>query len=49
MIFKLIIYKALDSLRIFGVIKSINDTIGGDLYIKYFDNYDSEENVCEGV
>ena len=26
-------------------IKSINNAIGGDLYIKYFDNYAPEENV----
>ena len=40
-------YKALDSLQIFGAIKSINNAIGGDLYIKYFDNYAPEENVFE--
>ena len=38
-------YKALDSLQVFGAIKSINNAIGGDLYIKYFDNYAPEENV----
>lgn len=41
-------YKALDNLQIFGVIKNINDAIGGDLYIKYFDNYESEEYVFKG-
>lgn len=41
-------YRALDSLKIFGVVKSINDAIGGDLYVKYFDNYASEEKVCKG-
>ena len=40
-------YRALDSLKIFGVVKSINDAIGGDLYSKYFDNYASEEKVCK--
>ena len=40
-------YRALDSLKIFGVVKSINDAIGGDLYAKYFDNYVPEEKVCE--
>lgn len=40
-------YKALDDLQIFGGIKPINEAIGEDLYIKYFDNYDQEENVCQ--
>lgn len=40
-------YKALDSLQIFGVIKSINDAIGGDLYIKYFNNCSLQENDFE--
>lgn len=40
-------YKALESMQIFGVIKSINNAIGGDLYMKYFYNYDFTENVCE--
>ena len=40
-------YRALDSLQTFGVVKSINDAIGGDLYIKYFDNYDSGEKIYE--
>lgn len=39
-------YRALESLQIFGVIKSINDAMGGDLYMKYFYNYDFNENVC---
>ena len=37
-------YKALDSLQIFGVVKSINDAIGEDLYVKYFDNCSFKEN-----
>ena len=39
-------YRALDSLQMFGGIKSINNAIGGELYMKYFDSYDPEENVC---
>ena len=38
-------YKALDSLRVFGAIMPINNAIGEDLYIKYFDNYSPEEKV----
>ena len=40
-------YRALESLKIFGVIQSVDDAICGDLYIKYFDNYDLEENVYQ--
>lgn len=40
-------HRALESLQIFGAVKSINGAIGGELYIKYFDNYASEENVYE--
>lgn len=36
-------YSALDNLKVFGAVKSINDTVGSDLYIKYFDNYDLEK------
>lgn len=38
-------HRALESLQIFGAVKSINDAIGGELYIKYFDNYNLGENV----
>ena len=37
-------YKALDNLQTFGVIKSINDAIGEDLYVKYFNDCNFEEN-----
>ena len=37
-------YRALDSLQTFGVVNSINDAIGEDLYMKYFDNCDFKEN-----
>ena len=40
-------YRALERMQIFGVIKSINNAIGGDLYMKYFYNYDLSENVCK--
>lgn len=40
-------YKALDSLQTFGVVKSINDAIGGDLYVKYFNNCSFKENDCK--
>ena len=37
-------YKALDSLQTLGAVKSINDAIGEDLYVKYFDNCSFKEN-----
>ena len=37
--------QALDILQIFGVVKSINNSIGKELYMKYFDKYDLEEDV----
>ena len=40
-------YKALDSLQTLGAIKSINDSIGEDLYVKYFDNCSVEEIDCK--
>lgn len=40
-------HRALESLQIFGAVKSINDAIGGELYEKYFDNYLSKENVSD--
>lgn len=40
-------YNALESLKIFGVVKLVNEAIGEELYRKYFDNYTSKENVCE--
>lgn len=38
-------YNFLESLNKLGCVKAINDAIGNDLYIKYFDNYISQENV----
>lgn len=38
-------YNALDTLKVFGAIKSINDAIGSDLYVKYFGNCDLEEDI----
>ena len=40
-------YKALECLQIFGAVKSINDAIGGELYVKYFDKDDLEEKGYE--
>ena len=40
-------YRALDSLQTLGAVKSINDAIGEDLYVKYFDNCESKENDCK--
>lgn len=37
--------QALDNLQIFGVVKLINNAIGEKLYMKYFDEYDSQNNV----
>ena len=36
---------ALESLQKFGVIKPINDAIGEELYIKYFDDYSYSEDL----
>ena len=36
---------ALESLQKFGVIKAINDAIGEELYIKYFDDYSYKEGL----
>ncbi|WP_296648017.1 hypothetical protein, partial [Romboutsia sp. 13368] len=33
-------YNTLDRLKVFGVVKSINDAVGSDLYVKYFGNCD---------
>ena len=38
-------YKALEDLKIFGVVKSINNAIGGDLYMKYFNKYAPKESI----
>ena len=38
-------YNALDRLKVFGAVKSINNAVGRDLYIKYFGNYDLEEDI----
>ena len=38
-------YKALEKLQTFGVVKSIDNAICKDLYIKYFDNYG--ESICD--
>lgn len=40
-------YKALNSLQIFGAVKSVHDAIGEDLYTKYFENYDLNEDICD--
>lgn len=40
-------YRALDSLQIFGVVKSIEDAIGGELYIKYFNREGLDERSYE--
>ncbi|SCH84414.1 MULTISPECIES: hypothetical protein [unclassified Romboutsia] len=40
-------YKALDNLQKFGTIRSIDNAVGEDLYVKYFNNYNCMENVCE--
>lgn len=39
-------YRALESLQVFGVVRPINNAEGGDLYMKYFDDYGFTENVC---
>ena len=39
--------RALESVQVFGAVKSINDAIGEDLYAKYFDDHTFEENVYE--
>ena len=36
---------ALENLHRFGVVKHINEAIGEELYIKYFDNCSLEENL----
>nr|WP_317330989.1 hypothetical protein [uncultured Romboutsia sp.] len=36
---------ALENLQKFGVVKSINEAIGEELYIKYFDNCSLEERL----
>lgn len=36
---------ALENLQKFGVIKPINDAIGEELYIKYFDDYSYSEDL----
>jgi len=38
-------YMALHSLQDFGAIKPINEAIGKDLYVNYFDNYDFDKNI----
>jgi len=38
-------YKTLEKLQAFGVVKSIDDAICKDLYIKYFDDYG--ESICD--
>lgn len=38
-------YVALDNLQKFGALKPINEAIGEELYIKYFDNCSLEEHL----